>query len=280
VTAIDDSLGEGSAARSSELHSLMVLWRKRLRRSEVPGLRPRRGVVTQEEMAWATGVSTSWYSALERGHLSQIFSDAFLDRVATTFRLSVSERRALFLLVTDREPKPRPYTPTDVTAAVRAVLDALPWPAFICDQAWNLVVANEATLAWLPGLREVRNLMRLVVCQPQWRHQLVDWEAVHVPRMLALLRAQLAKLPDDQAVQRLKADVLAVDVAAQVWEDPDRALVWMHEDDGDRRTFRLPGISNRVVVEIVSLTLQRNPNLRLTLLVPFDSTALHAAGPE
>jgi hypothetical protein len=229
-------------------------------------------------MAWATGVSTSWYGALERGRLGQLFSDAFLDKVATTLKLSTSERRALFLLVTGREPKPRPFAPTNISAAVRMVLDALPWPAFICDEVWDLVVANEATLAWLPGLREVPNLMRLIVCQPQWRQQFVDWENVHVPRMLASLRAQLAKMPNDQAVQRLKAEVLAVDVASQLWEDHDRALLWMHEDDGDWRTFRLPGIDNGVVVEIVSLTLQRNPNLRLTLLVPFDATALQAAG--
>jgi hypothetical protein len=98
--------------------------------------------------------------------------------------------------------------------------------------------------------------------------------------LLALLRAQLAKMPDNHAVHRLKADVLAVDAAAQLWDDHDRALVWMYEDDGDRRTFRLPGISNRVVIEIISLTLQRNPNLRLTLLVPFDTPTLQAACPE
>lgn len=258
----------------------MVQWRKRLRRSEVPGLRERRGVVTQEEMAWVTGVSTSWYGALERGRLGRVFSDAFLDKVATALKLSTSERQALFLLVTGREPKTQRYAPTNITAAVRAVLDALPWPAFICDEVWDLMVANEATLAWLPGLREVSNLMRLIVCQPQCRQQFVDWETVHLPRMLALLRAQLAKTPNDQAVQRLKADVLAVDVAARLWEDYDRALVWMHEDDGDRRTFRLPDSSSRIVVEIVSLTLQRNPNLRLTLLIPFDTTTFHAASPN
>lgn len=280
MTATDGSPGTDSPARSIELKNLMVLWRKRLPRDEVPGLRRRRGVVTQEEMAWVTGVSTSWYGALERGHLGQVFSDAFLDKVATTLKLSTSERQALFLLVTSREPTPRPYAPTNITAAVRAVLDALPWPAFICDEVWDLVAANEATLAWLPGLREVSNLMRLIVCEPQWREQFVDWETVHVPRMLALLRAQLAKMPDDEAVQRLKADVLAVDVAAELWEDHDRALVWMHEADGDRRTFRPPGVGHDAVFEIVSLTLQRNPNLRLTLLVPVDTTTFHAVSPE
>jgi len=275
TTATDEQPGATRPARSSELQNLMVQWRKRLRREEIHGLRRRRGVITQEEMAWATGVSTSWYGALERGHLGRVFSDTFLDNVATTLRLSISERRALYLLVTGREPKQRPHPPANISPAVRAVLDALPWPAFICDQVWDLWAANEAAVAWLPGLGEVPNLMRVVICQPQWREQFVDWETVHLPRMLALLRAQLAKTPGDKQVQRLKADVLAVDAAAHLWNDHDRALVWMHED-GDRRTFRPPGIRDSVTVEVVSLTLQRNPNLRLTLLVPCEMTTFRA----
>lgn len=267
TTAAEEPPGSIGLARSLELHHLMVQWRKRLRREEFSGLSRRRGVVTQEEVAWASGVTTSWYGALERGNLGRAFSDTVLDNVACTLKLSDSERRALYLLVTRREPAPMPRVAAGVSVAVRAILDVLPWPAFIVDAAWDLVAANEATFEWLPGLAGEPNLMRLVMCRRQWRDQFPGWERTHAPRMLALLRAQLAKTPGAEQIQRLKADVLIVDDVARLWDNHDQAMVWMHED-GDQRAFRLPGQPQPVMAEVVSLTLQRNPDLRLTLLVP------------
>src|SRR5690349_22290514 len=58
------------------------------RRRRVPGLR-------REEVAVLAGVSTEWYTRLEKGHITGV-SEEVLDAVASALRLDDDERTYLF----------------------------------------------------------------------------------------------------------------------------------------------------------------------------------------
>ena len=69
-------------------------------RRRVPGLR-------REEVAVLAGVSTDWYTRLEKGHISGV-SDEVLDAVAQALRLDEAERDHLYDLARAARPPPGP----------------------------------------------------------------------------------------------------------------------------------------------------------------------------
>lgn len=251
----------------AELHRLMVTWRARLRTDRRRQDRARRlRHLSQEDMAALVGVSPGWYGSLERGERGPAYSEAFLDRVAECLKLSTGERRVLYQLAVGREPAARPYAPPKISEAVRALLHAQPWPAYICDATWDVLAYNDVTAAWFPHVLTERNWMRWALLDPRSREQLVNWHSIHAPLMLAQLRAQHALLPHCQGVTDLLAEILERStVARHIWDTEPR--VWLH-DDGDQREIRLPGAPEPTAVEIVAWTPMRNPDLRATMIVP------------
>lgn len=263
----------GNLERSTELHLLMLEWRRRLTPQQIPGLISagrirRQDYVSQEDMAWLTNVTVAWYGALERGRLDRAYSHIFLDRVAYSLRLSTGERRALYLLALGHEPPPRPYAPPKISAAVQTMLDRQPWPAYIHDAVWNILASNAMLHSWFPKIFEwEKNIMRLMFCYPECQLQMVDWETKHARLMLGQLRAQHAKMPDNEELKDLIADILEnCDAARRLWEDEPH--VYFH-DDGDPRKLFLPDSPKIATeVEILSWTPLRNPDLRVTFMIP------------
>jgi transcriptional regulator with XRE-family HTH domain len=254
--------------RTKQLHKLMVQWRLRLPRKQIPGLIDRKSHVTQEEMAVLCGLAHSHYSALERGRIGN-YTDATLDTFAQVARLTTSERIALYLLATGREPKPRPYAAPKITPAVIAELDCQPWPAYIINPTFDVLACNSACRAWFPCVGQETNIMRAVLCLSQVRAQLVNWEGVHAPHAIAQLRAQLTRTPGTPHHDRLKRLIREIlnsspDVRDLWATDPS---VWMHED-GDLRQLQLPGATEPTTVEVLSRTPLRNPDLRTVSLIP------------
>jgi len=251
---------------SSELQRLMVSWRMRLDRTTIPELTNRSTrPVTQEEMAELCEVSPPWYGSLERGVLDKCYSDGFLDRVATALELTTVERQVLYRLAAGREPTSRKFAPPQISPAIQAHMDSQRWPAYLVDAAWNILTANAATWQWMPQLASMPNTMRWAFCSPAAIEQLVDWE--HQTRMLlAQLRAQHASMPDHCGLKDLITEILQTsELARDFWENQPE--VWMHED-GDHRMMRLPGNEDTTIVEILSWTPLRNPDLRAFVLVP------------
>jgi MmyB-like transcription regulator ligand binding domain len=256
--------------RPTELRKLLVQWRRRINPATVPGLissgRTRRiGHLSQEDVSEIAKVSLGWYKALERGCLDRAYSAKRLDRVAAALQLNTGERRVLYLLVTEHEPKPRPYAPAQITAAMQASLDLAPWPAFIVDATWEILACNAATLTWFPMLEWETNLMRLILTYHQMRMQIIDWPLL-ASLMLAQLRAQLAKMPNHQGLKALITEILEEhDELRHMWEDEPQ--VYIH-DDGDQWRLLLPGGSKPTTVEVQSWMPMGHPDLRASALVP------------
>ncbi|WP_308441805.1 helix-turn-helix transcriptional regulator [Microbispora siamensis] len=81
-------------------------------RRRVPGLR-------REEVAVLAGVSTEWYTRLEKGHIGGVSEDV-LDAVAQALRLDQDERTYLFDLATPHGP-PAVHPPGARTSRSRRV---------------------------------------------------------------------------------------------------------------------------------------------------------------
>lgn len=118
----------GAAGTRTELASLLVRFRSRLRpqdvglppsgRRRVPGLR-------REEVAELVGVSANWYAAFEAGGSDHRFSAAFVQRVAAVLRLDDRERIALFRLALPEVSEVAEHYDAAQAAAGRALASAL-----------------------------------------------------------------------------------------------------------------------------------------------------------
>ena len=252
-----------------ELARLVRFWRQRLDPASIsePSGTRRRARVSQEDMGRLIGATSHWYGTLERGEHSVNYSDDFLDRVAHALRLSPTERRALYLYAVQREPLPQPtHTEVRINDVAQRLLDEQPWPAYISDEAWDIVAYNDRLARWFPWITRENNIMRWVFTYPEARHQLHDWETTWAPLMLAQMRMASAANPDNTRLTTLIGEIIAANpFARELWEtQPD---VYDHPD-GDRRQLSLPPDSKIHTVEIVALGLMRLPNTRLIMLVP------------
>jgi transcriptional regulator with XRE-family HTH domain len=260
-----------------ELHRLMRGWRERLDPRSIPGLRTeRRRSLSQETVAHLVGASSLWYGRLERGEIGPSYSDDFLDRVAITLRLDDNERRVLYLLAVGREPVPRVRRLTPAVArTLHELVNAVPYPSWLSDPAWDVQVCNPAMRRWFPHLAYEQNIMRWVYCYPESRLQLANWAADWATPMLAQMRAALARWPANTRLAGLIDEALTVNgYARRLWHE--RPKVSLHPD-GERRWLHLPFLHRRdpVQVEIVAATPMRSGDLRWVTLVPVDEDDRH-----
>ncbi|GAA4958667.1 helix-turn-helix domain-containing protein [Actinoplanes utahensis] len=258
-----------------ELGRLVRCWRERLDPDDLPGhLAPtarsrRRKRVSQEQAAALIGYSVGWISSLERGD-RQNYSIDFLDRVAETLRLSSDEKTLLFLLAAGHEPPMAGRHPVmTATADVRRLLDAQPWPAYIVDDAWDLVAVNDHMREWFPWVAGPEtNVMRWIFTAPEARRQLHRWETDWGPQMLAQLRFAHARTPGNERLTEVLAEILHGNAdARRFWDHPTAHV----RPDNARRSLCLPCHRRRIQpVQLVTLEPQRAPGNHLTILLPAE----------
>lgn len=213
--------------------------RRRTRVHDYPalaGLRAGRRIkyLSQEEVASLAEVSIHWYAMLERGDLSSVYSDDFLHRIATVLSLTDDERLTLFLLVEHRSLGSRVRGGMEANdrgrehladSPLAAILGPRTFPILITDSTWNVLAANEEFYRWFPAARRSDNLMRMMLTDEATRAQLVNWKTEHAPVLVAQLRAELTKRPDEEA---LKDFVLGIIESSpfldSLWENQTRCV--------------------------------------------------------
>src|SRR5580765_7084046 len=103
----------------------------------VPGLR-------REEVAVLAGVSTDWYTRLEKGHINGVSTDV-LDAVARALHLDEAERDHLHSLARAARPSrtPRRRPPAGVRPSMRRIVDSMTTTAaFIRNGRLDILAAN------------------------------------------------------------------------------------------------------------------------------------------
>ncbi|MFJ2094635.1 helix-turn-helix transcriptional regulator [Streptomyces sp. NPDC087901] len=176
-------------------------------RRRVPGLR-------REEVAVLAGVSTEWYTRLEKGHISGVSEDV-LDAVARTLQLSDDERTYLFDLAKAAQPSSpasrRRRKAVDVPPRVQWLLDSMTLSAaFVTNGRRDIVASNALTRALFapmyasPTTAEHGrpNYTRYHFLDPSSRDFYVDWEKA-AKTTVAVLRAEAGRYPNDKAMREL-----------------------------------------------------------------------------
>ncbi|MFE3127832.1 helix-turn-helix domain-containing protein [Streptomyces hydrogenans] len=175
-------------------------------RRRVPGLR-------REEVAVLAGVSTEWYTRLEKGHINGVSEDV-LDAVARALHLDDDERTYLFDLARAAQPAgraPRRRKAVDLPPRVQWLLDSMTLSAaFVTNGRLDIVATNALARAVLSPMfhsdtaddQGRPNCARYYFLDPGARHFVADWDQA-VTITTALLRAEAGRYPNDRALREL-----------------------------------------------------------------------------
>src|SRR6201996_5376353 len=204
-------------------------------RRRVAGLR-------REEVAVLAGVSTEWYTRLEKGHIGGV-SDDVLDAVVRALRLDDDERTYLFDLA--RSSRHGSRTPSrrrdaEVPPRVEWLLDSMTMSsAFVRNGRPDLVASTPLARALFEPMFESTtidkqgrpNMARYIFLDLGARDFFVDWDAAAIATA-ALLRAEAGREPRDRALRELVGELSTL--------SPDFRSQWAAHDvlmrhDGVRR---------------------------------------------
>ncbi|GAA3478174.1 helix-turn-helix transcriptional regulator [Streptomyces yanii] len=175
-------------------------------RRRVPGLR-------REEVAVLAGVSTEWYTRLEKGHINGVSEDV-LDAVAGALQLDDDERTYLFDLARAARPSsrtPRRRKAVDVPPRVQWLLDSMTLSAaLVTNGRLDIVATNELARALFAPLLESEttdargrpNFARYWFLDRGAPDFVADWDGA-LGATVALLRAEAGRYPHDKALREL-----------------------------------------------------------------------------
>jgi transcriptional regulator with XRE-family HTH domain len=165
----------------------------------------------REEVAMLAGMSTDYYTRLERGNLTGA-SEAVLDSLARALQLDQAERAHLFDLAGTANSSFRATSRarrapnrTGVRQGVQRILDTINAPAYVRNGRTDIVAANRlgrALFADAFGTGQTFNLARYLFLDPGARDFFVEWDTVAVS-CVAALRSEAGRNPYDRGLTDL-----------------------------------------------------------------------------
>ncbi|MEU1073629.1 MULTISPECIES: XRE family transcriptional regulator [unclassified Streptomyces] len=235
------------------------------------GRRVRPGL-TQIDVARLVNASSRWVRALENGE-PRNYSDAFLGAVRRILNLNDTEWDLVYRLSRHRTPPPPGQQPSGVRharmpAAIRTLLERLPFPAYICDYRWDVLGYNARMAADFPWLLHGLNVMLWALTYPEARNQLIDWERGWAAPMMAQLRVHAEQWRHDAGMRAVLDTVLADPDARRLWNSSDLPAL-SHPDSAVPRRLYLPRQGEKEFsVVLVTMTPDAMPACRLMILIP------------
>jgi transcriptional regulator with XRE-family HTH domain len=178
-------------------------------RRRVHGLR-------REEVAVLAGVSTEWYTRLEKGHISGVSEDV-LEAVARALQLDEAERIYLFDLARAARPanrSPRRRRQAEVRPRVQWMLDSMTGSAaFVRNGRMDILATNALGHALYSPLfvddHRPANIARYQFLDPGAQDYFPDWDgAANVT--VALLRAEAGRDPHNKDLRQLVGELSTV----------------------------------------------------------------------
>ncbi|MFI0444256.1 helix-turn-helix transcriptional regulator [Actinomadura sp. 6N118] len=251
-------------------------------RRRVPGLR-------REEVAVLAGVSTEWYTRLERGHITGV-SDDVLDAVARALRLDDAERAHLFDLArtagtrhrTRRRPTPK------IRPGLQRMLDAMTdAPAIIRNGRMDILAANHLghAMYWpvyrhaAPGQSPrpdttrtpTANIARFQFLDAAGPDFFADWNTA-ADVTVALLRTEAGRDPYNKDLTDLIGELTTRSADFRTrWAQHN---VRLHHSG--TKTFHHPAIGD-LTLDYESMDLHADPGLHLTVYTTAPDTSSHDA---
>ncbi|MGA4987758.1 helix-turn-helix transcriptional regulator [Nonomuraea bangladeshensis] len=239
-------------------------------RRRVPGLR-------REEVAVLAGVSTDWYTRLEKGHISGV-SEEVLNAVARALQLDAAERAHLFDLARAASARPRSRRPVQkVRTGLQRMLDAMSdAPAIIRNGRMDIVAANLLGRAmYWPVFQSRRtgppNIARFQFLDPAGRDFFPQWDTA-ADTIVALLRTEAGRDPYNKDLTDLVGELCTrSDDFRGRWAQHD---VRLHHTG--TKTFHHPAVGE-LILDYESMDLHADPGLNLTVYTAAPGTPAHDA---
>jgi transcriptional regulator with XRE-family HTH domain len=177
------------------------------------GARRRVSGLRREEVALLAGISSEYYTRLERGNATGV-SEGVIDGIAHALQLDEAERTHLLDLLrtagTTRPPRRRP-APQRVRLTVQRVLDSMVGtPALVLNGRLDVLAANDLGVAlfspvYADPVRPPNNA-RFVFLDPRATEFFCDWDKV-ANDTVAMLRAEAGRDPYDRGLSDLVGEL-------------------------------------------------------------------------
>lgn len=237
-------------------------------RRRVPGLR-------REEAAQLSGLSTDWYTKIEKGGIASA-SDGVLEAIARALQLDDAEYAHLQDLARVARAGARPVRrrapARQVRASVQHVLDAMTGAAAVVANGRLDVIASNALFRGVQsdvfdGSGGPPNLARYCFFDPRSRTFYDGWEAI-ADTTVQILRTEAGRDPHDKALTDLVGELATrSDEFRTRWARHD---VRLHT--GGTKVFH-HGVVGDLVLDYNTLPLPADPGLSLTAYTAEPGTA-------
>jgi len=231
------------------------------RRRRTPGLR-------REDVAALAGVSVTWYTWLEQGRDIQVSADV-LERIATTLRLTATEREYLFALVQKRPPPHENWGDARISPAVQRMMDRIDVPAIVMTARWDVIAWNRLAVAVFRDYDSIpaerRNLLRILLVDDRLFPADSEQYRGMARRVVARFRVDYSQYSEDPGFAQLIDELSAESaVFCELWSGTEvlgfsEAVVEYPELD--------------MTLEHTSYIPEGHPGLRLLIYSPHDEAS-------
>jgi transcriptional regulator with XRE-family HTH domain len=272
--------------RRTELAAFLRSRRERICPEDVglpAGGRRRTAGLRREELAQLAGVGVTWYTWLEQGRPIHA-SVQVLDAIARTLRLDATERGHLFRLAeVPGAAGPGDCVECPLPPEVQRVLDAIPFPASVTTERFDLLAWNAIYASLFPRVTQLppgdRNTLVSCLTGPACCSPLPEQDKYSVT-LVAQLRAAYGRHVGDPAWTHFIARLQALSPQfAATWAEHDVAQPASHT-----KRFRHPTLG-LLTTTSTSFAVNAVPGARMVVYTPDDphserAIARLAAGEE
>jgi transcriptional regulator with XRE-family HTH domain len=214
-----------------EVRDFLTTRRERLspEQAGVPYFGGRRRVkgLRREEVAMLAGMSTDYYTRLERGNLTGV-SSSVLESLARALRLDEAERVHLLNLADTannsprldaKRPARRSTGQIGVRQGVQRILDTISTPAYARNGRMDILAVNRLGRALFTdalGGGATFNLARYLFLDPRSQDFYREWETVAADSVAAL-RTEAGRNPYDRGLTDLVGELSTRSEAFRLW---------------------------------------------------------------
>jgi transcriptional regulator with XRE-family HTH domain len=184
--------------------------------------------MSQMDLALEAGTSTRYLSCIETGKAQA--SRELVSSLADALGMPLRERNALMLAAGfaprySETPLVKPELDRMREAIELILKHQEPYPAFVINRRWEVVLANDAAVRMNRFLMKGRalrhsNMLHQVFDPGDFRPVIVNWPEV-AGRFISLLHEEIVAAPSDPHVRQLLSEILAY---------PDVPAHWRYRD--------------------------------------------------
>lgn len=232
----------------------------------VPGLR-------REEVAQLAGISTVYYTRIERGDLSGV-SESVLYALVRALQLNEAETTHLFDLAhAASAPRPRSRSQADprISARLALMMETMrDVPAICLTRLGDPAASNALGRALFPHLfpmgRPPLNHTRYLFLDPRSQEFYPDWET-SARETVSSLRLMAGQDPADRALMSLVGELSTHSTEFRTWWSGH--TVRLHSSGTKRINHPIVG---ELTIGYDVLTIQATPGLKITTYLPEPGT--------